>query len=445
MFFTKKDKNDELDFLSLITASRVDDTSRGSRVIIWVIMGFVLCAAIWASFAQVQEIIRGEGKIIPSRHVQVIQSLEGGIVADIPVKAGDIVDQGQVLIKLNNKKFESNLGENTVDLNQMKAKAVRLYAESHGVSFDSAVSALGLGDITPGALADERNLFEKNMAYDFNDAGMIREQIRQIQIRSTELRKRISSLNESLALNRKEMSMTEPLIYSGAASQVDILKLKKEANDITSEIESDRIKIQENDATVAEYTGKLHQVGINSRGSAQKDFNDVMAAIGKTSQTIKGVKDQVDRGQIKSPVKGVVKQLYINTIGGVITPGMDIMEVVPLEDKLVVEAKIKPSDIAFIKTGDKALIKFTAFDFSIYGGLDAVVTYVSPDTTVEDKAVFYTVRLQTDRNYISKNGQKHKIMPGMIVQADIITGKKTVMQYILKPLIKARHDALTEK
>lgn len=445
MFFKKDRNTEELDFLPIETASSVEGTSYKSRMILFAIALFSFCAIVWASFAEVQEVVRGFGKIIPSRHVQVIQSLEGGIVAEIPVKAGDIVDAGQLLIRIDNKRFVSSLGENTVSLGRMKAKAVRLYAESYGANFDEALRKLNFKDIPSDALQEERSLFGKNAAYTSNDASIIREQINQVHIRNKELQERIANLNSALTLTKKEIAMTEPLIYSGAASQVDLLKLKKEANSTQSEIDSARTRIQENNANIAEYSRKLAEVSMNSRSTAQKDFNDIMTEIGKTRETITGVKDQVDRSKITSPVRGVVKQIFTNTIGGVITPGMDIMEVVPLEDKLVVEAKIKPSDIAFIKEGDRALIKLTAYDYSIYGGLHATVTHISPDTTVQEKEVFYSVQLTTDKNSIEKNGKTHRIIPGMVVQTDIITGKKTVMQYILKPIIKTKQSALTER
>jgi adhesin transport system membrane fusion protein len=441
----RKDKNEELDFISISSASLIETSSRKSKIIIWMIMFFVVSAIVWASLAQVDEIVRGVGKIIPSRHVQIIQNLEGGIVSEIFVKPGDIVSQGQKLMKIDNKRYESSLGENTVSVNGFKAKAVRLYAESNMVSFGKALDTLGYSDLSQDLLDNEKSLYDKDIAYLKNDSDMIHEQMNQVQIRNQELASRIESLTESLALTQKEIAMTEPLIYTGAASKVDLLKLRKEHNSTSSEISSSKIRIRENNALIEESRRKLQESEINFRSKAQKEYNQTSSEIEKISETITGYKDQVERSEVLSPVEGIVKQVHINTVGGVIRPGMDIMEIVPIDDNLEVEAKIKPSDIGFIHEGQKALIKFTAFDFSIYGGLEAEVTYVSPDTTVEEKEVYYTVKLETDSNVIVKNGKEHKIIPGMVVSADIITGKKTITDYILKPVLKTKQAAFTER
>lgn len=438
-------KNNELDFISAKSASMLETNSRKSKIIIWLIMLFILCAVAWASLAKVDEIVRGVGKIIPSKHVQIIQNLEGGIVSEIFVKPGDIVETGQKLMKIDNKRNESGLGENTVSMNGLKAKAVRLYAESQGISFDESLKKLGYESLPTGLLNNEESLYIKDMQYLNNDGQMINEQINQVVIRNQELTSRISNLKEGLALTKAEIDMTEPLVYSGAASKIDLLKLQKEHNSTQTEIESAGIKIKENNAAAAEYRKKLQEGQINFRSRAQKEYNETVSEIERVSETITGFEDQVSRSEVLSPVKGIVKQIYVNTVGGVIRPGMDIMEVVPMGDVLEVEAKIKPSDIGFIHEGQKALIKFTAFDFSIYGGLDALVTYVSPDTSIEEKEVYYTVKLETSSNEIIKDGRVHKIIPGMVVSADIITGKKTIMDYILKPVLKTKQAAFSER
>ncbi|MGD9807872.1 MAG: HlyD family type I secretion periplasmic adaptor subunit [Deferribacterales bacterium] len=438
-------KNNELDFISAKSASMLETNSRKSKIIIWLIMLFILCAVAWASLAKVDEIVRGVGKIIPSKHVQIIQNLEGGIVSEIFVRPGDIVEAGQKLMKIDNKRNESGLGENTVSMNGLKAKAVRLYAESQGISFDESLKKLGYESLPTGLLNNEELLYIKDMQYLNNDGQMINEQINQVVIRNQELTSRISNLKEGLALTKAEIDMTEPLVYSGAASKIDLLKLQKEHNSTQTEIESAGIKIKENNAAAAEYRKKLQEGQINFRSRAQKEYNETVSEIERVSETITGFEDQVSRSEVLSPVKGIVKKIYVNTVGGVIRPGMDIMEVVPMGDVLEVEAKIKPSDIGFIHEGQKALIKFTAFDFSIYGGLDALVTYVSPDTSIEEKEVYYTVKLETSSNEIIKDGRVHKIIPGMVVSADIITGKKTIMDYILKPVLKTKQAAFSER
>ncbi|MGE4317746.1 MAG: HlyD family type I secretion periplasmic adaptor subunit [Deferribacterales bacterium] len=441
----KSVKLKEADFISIENASLYETHSKPSRMILWGIILFILSITLWASLAQVDEIVRSSGKIIPSRHVQVIQNLEGGIVANIYVQPGDVVSKGQKLIKIDNKVYETGLGENTVSANGLKARAVRLYAESNGLSMADAQKRLKYMDIPKELFLNETDLYNKDMSALKTDKYIIQEQINQVVIRNQELTSRIKSLKDTLELTNREISMTEPMVYRGAASKVDLIKLKKEYTSTASDIESSQIKMRENTASVQEYRQKLNQKDSEFRSKAQENYNLASADINKLSEKISGFEDQVSRSEVVSPVEGIVKQVYINTLGGVIKPGMDIMEIVPLGDKLEVEAKIKPSDIGFIHEGQKALIKLTAFDFSIYGGLEAVVTHVSPDTTVNEDEVYYIVKLQTDSSVIVKNGIKHKIIPGMIVSADIITGKKSIMSYILKPILKTKQAAFTER
>lgn len=373
-----------------------------SSLFIWIICLGLLVLLIWAWLFKLEEVSTGTGKVIPSSKEQVIQSLEGGILTKLEVKEGEIVEQGQVLAQLDPTRLESNVGESASLLIAAEATAARLRAEVNG---------------TPLVFPESVNI----------DSSLVEEQTALYNSRRFNLQQSLSGLTEALALVEQELKMTAPLVEKGAASEVEVLRLQREANDLRNRMNDIR-----------------NEYFVRSREELAKTKMDVETQ----QQVVRGKSDSLSRAVFKSPVRGVVKEIDVMTIGGVVAQNGKLMTIVPLDEKLLVEARISPRDIAFIHPGQEALVKITAYDYSIFGGLDGKVTVISPDTLrdeVKQDQFYYRVYIRTDTDkLINKAGGEFNITPGMVATVDIKTGEKTVMDYLLKPFNKAK-EALRER
>jgi adhesin transport system membrane fusion protein len=273
----------------------------------------------------------------------------------------------------------------------------------------------------------------------------LKRQIRQKQEQLTEARAKLKNLQKSYALIEEEVKMSEPMVKEGVKSRVDFLKLQREANAIRTEIDSVKSSIPRIRSAISEIRSRIEEAKLEFRGKSEKEMNEALGEMERLTEKIKAFRDSVARTLVRSPVDGVVKKLYVNTIGGVVKPGMDLVEIVPLDKNLIAEVKVSPKDIAFIYPGQKALVKFTAYDYAIYGGLTGRVVGISPDTVTDRKdRTFYIVRIKTDKNYMLHNGKELKIIPGMVVNADIVTGKRTILEYLLKPIVHSKDYIFTE-
>ncbi|MEA1893504.1 MAG: HlyD family type I secretion periplasmic adaptor subunit [Campylobacterota bacterium] len=433
----------DYDFMqSLSSAILVRSPSKISRVIkIWIITIFLFL--LWASFAEIDEITRGDGDVIPYGQNQVIQNLEGGIIESILIKEGEIVKKGQIILKINNAKSISTSKTNEMKFQELEAKRLRLFAEANELDFEALK--------TKDAKLQQQTRLAKEL-YDSNKIEFLAkdkslaEQIMQKKQALKEAKARVKSLEKSLEYVTEEISMTAPMVAEGIKSKVDFLKLKREANGIENDIEAAKLSLPRLESTIAEYRQKRiesKQLFIND---AKKELNEVTAEISRLQTQQVEYSDQVNRSMVKSPVDGIVQKLFINTVGGVIKPGDDLVEIVPTNKKLWIEVKIKPSDIAFIHPGAEAKIKISAYDFAIHGGLIGTVVDISPDTVTDAKDnTFYLIHVQTQKNYLGTKEHPLKIIPGMTAGIDIVTGKKTVMQYILKPILKSKQYVFSER
>lgn len=371
------------------------------RIIPLVSVG-VLAFFIWSYFGVLDEVAVGPGKVTPPSRSQVLQSLEGGIVNGIFVHEGDIVKPRQKLATLDRARFSSMLGEAEAKARALEASAARLEAEINGGEprFSAEVQAI------PGLVERETEL---------------------LRSRRQNLDVATASLRQSLALTRRQRAMTEPLVDLGAANRVEIIQLQRQENELQAKLDSLR---------------NQYVIDANAEYAKTRSELDVV------SQVVGGRRDQLNRTTLISPVRGIVKNLEVTTIGGVIQPGGSLMEIVPLEDELLIEARMSPRDIAFIRPGQPATVKITAYDPSIYGTLDGTVDRISPDTLQDEvnrDQVYYRVYVRTRHSSLrTKDGRDHAIMPGMVATVEIRTGRKTVMQYLLKPINKAK-EAMRER
>lgn len=435
--------DEDLEFIAYAEAAVLEQAPRGGRFILWVVFAFVVAAIVWSAYAPVDQITRGEGKVIPSRQVQVIQNLEGGILAELLVREGDVVNRGQVLLRIDDTRFSSNLREGRLHYLSLLAKSARLRAEAEKLDFAAPAE---VGDERPELVEQERALFESRARELASNLEIARQQLAQRQQELDELKSKRDQLERSHALVDKELTMTKPLVADGAISQVEVLRLEREVNELKGELDATRISIPKAQSRYDEAISKREEVEISFRNEARLELNDVVAELSRLSESNTALEDQVRRTSVASPVHGTIKQIMLNTIGGVIQPGMSLMEIVPLDDTLLVEARVRPADIAFLHPDQHAIVKFSAYDFAIYGGLDAVVEHISADTISDEKGEsFYLVRVRTDRSYLGTDTDPLPIIPGMVGSVDILTGKKTVLSYLMKPVLRARERAFTER
>lgn len=367
-----------------------------THIILWASASFILIAIIWAKFAILDEVTSGEGKVIPSSQIQMIQNLEGGIVDKLFITEGEIVNKGQVLMQIDNTRFKASYKEALEKIDALKMQIVRLNAE----------------------IANKPLVFPELLTKDNEDLAQAEQAL--YESRQEELKQ----LQLALNLADKELAMTRPLIAKGAVSEVEVIRLER---------------------TVNEIKGSITQF----KSKALEQLNKARAELNALEESHMADKDRLTRTTVRSPVRGIIKKIYATTIGGVIQPGMDIIEIVPLDDTLLIEAKIRPADIGFIHPGQEAMVKISAYDFAIYGGLKGKVEQISADTITDEKKQkeesYYLIRVRTDRNYLGTEQHPLPIIPGMLTTVDVLTGKKSVLDYLLKPILKAKQTALRER
>jgi len=396
--------------------------------------------ALWAAFAEIDEVTRGEGKVIPSSHVQIIQSVDGGIVSDILVQEGQTVAQGQVLLRIDPTRFLSSLRENKAQYLALQARAERLKALSEGRPFTPSSE---LVKEVPETVEQERTLYYSSRDGMGANIGIARQQLEQRQQELNEAVYRRDHVTKALELAKKELSVSKPLASSGAVSEMDLLRLEREVVRLSGERSQTLAQIERLNAAIREGRQKINEVDLQFRNQVRVELSEVMGRLGALTEGSSALEDRVKHAEVKSPVRGTVKRLLVNTVGGVVQPGREVVEVVPLDDALMLEARISPKDIAFLRPGQEALVKFTAYDFSIYGGLKAVVEHIGADTVTDERGnVFYVIRVRTVQSKIKGN---LPIIPGMVAQVDVLTGKKTILQYLMKPVLRAKANAMRER
>lgn len=382
-----------------------EDMARQSRFyssVVWLTLAGMTFFFVWAYFATLDEVTVGTGKVTTSIRAQLIESLDGGIVSALLVHEGDIVKKGQILARLDPKRFRSNYGEAAARARALRASSERLRSELTGEPLKFSASTLA----EPALVARERQLYDS---------------------RRRNLNETVANLQESYRLVIAELKMTQPLVAKGAASQVEVIRLQRQASELQGKIDDAR-----------------NQYALRAREEQVKNNADLDAQL----EVMAGKEDQLDRVTMISPVRGIVKDIQVMTVGGVLQPGGKLMEIVPLEDQLLIETRINPRDIAYIRPGLPATVKITAYDSSIYGNLDGTVEIVSPDTLQDEvrrDQYYYRVYVRTKSAELrNKAGRKFPILPGMVASVEIKTGQKTVLDYLIKPLNKVK-EALRER
>lgn len=439
----KDHKKEDLEYMNEVSAASRNDASRLAYLLSFFTVFFLAAFLYWSHYAILDEVTKGEAQVIPSSRVQTIQNLEGGIVSEILVKTGDVVKAGDIVLRIDNSMAESSYREEKTRYNNLRARIIRL---------ESTVSGKRLNfpdDLTKDAKSAVE--FERNQYRVANNAlnaeiSVLESRADQRRQEVGELRSRLNQLEDQLKIIQQEYSMTQPLVRQGVMPQLDLIRLQGQMKDIEGEIRTVKLSIPRAQTAVSETREQMRELRLRMKSEASKELNQVRAELESLAEAMRAGEDRFKRTEVTSPVEGTVKEIFTNSVGGVIQPGQEIMQIVPLNDTLLIEAKIKPADIAFISPQQKAIIKISAYDFSIYGGLNGVVEQIGADTiTDEEGDNFYHVYLRTNQNFIEHKGKRLNIIPGMTASVDILTGQKSVFDYLMKPVLKARNEALRER
>ncbi len=396
-------RSDDIEYVKSARAAVRGDRMKGANVLLFTVVGVIVSFIFWASMAELDEVTKGNGKVIPSSSIQTIQNLEGGIVSEILVTEGSEVKKGEVILRIDDTLSASSYRENLAKSQALEAALARFEAEANGkedIDFPDY-----LWENRPDLVKREQALFEK---------------------RTEELEEQRIVLQRSFMLASDELTMTIPLVQKGIVSRVDQLRLEREVNELE---------------------GKHRELVRGAQRDAMENYNEIKAQVEELKEVLQGREDRVMRTHVRSPVAGTVNKLYMNTIGGVVQGGEPIVDIVPNDETLLIEAKIRPSDIAFLRPGQEATLKFSAYDFSIYGGLKGVVEHISADTIEDevDKQHYYIIKVRNAVGKMMKDGDELPIIPGMVAEVDVLTGQRTVLEYLTKPFHRMRLNSLRER
>ncbi len=434
---------EDLDFIPELEAAARRRGHRFAYMLTLMVFVFFVTFVVWANFAALDEVTRGDATIIPSSKTQVIQNLEGGIMAEIRVREGDIVEAGDILIRIDNTTAQANFRDTRSQYLTLLAQTERLEAEleDREPAFPEEVL-----EQAPEAAEDEAALHRARMAQLGAQKAVLEAQARQRSQEIQEMRSKQRQLSQSLGLAREERAITKPLVLKNLMPKTDLLRIEREIAQLEGELRTVKLTIPRLEQAAQEAKQRVNELTLTTKAQISNELNDAKAELKSVTQLLMAGEDRVVRTEVRSPVRGTIKEIKHNTVGGVIRPAEDILEIVPLDDTLLVEAQIRPADIAFLRPGQEAMIKVTAYDFSIYGGLTAQLENISADTIKDENGEsFYRVYLRTDRNTLAHQGRELPIIPGMTATVEILTGQKTVLDYLLKPILKARDRALRER
>jgi len=431
------------EFMDDVRQSTLRGAHPAANVMIWALISLFICFLVWASFAELDEVTSGQGKVIPSGQVQIVESFEGGIIEKILVAEGDIVEVGQPMVIIDDTSAASSFSEKMTRLYTLQVSIARLKAMVNNVEPQYPREII---EKAPHIIDSEHALYLSKVSEMRSAIEVLQRQVEQRQQDLKEIITREQQMSRDYALSKKELEMTKPLLAEGVVSEVELLRVERQANQALGEKESAELAIPRAEASIKEAQSRLQETVTRYRSELLKEAGEKKEEFERLSNIITAVEDQVDRTTIRSPVRAAVNRVLVNTVGGVIDQGMEIVELIPLEDTLLVEAQIKPQDIAFLRPNQEAKVKITAYDFSVYGDLPANLVYISADTVQDERGnPFYHIRVRTSKNYLGTEQNKLEIMAGMVASVDILTGKKTVLDYILKPFKKTLGTAMRER
>jgi len=420
---------------------------RSASIIVLIVIAMLASFTVWASQTQIDEIARGNGRVIPATRTQTIQATEAGVVKEIAVQIGQVVKEGQLIIRLDDTTTASDLGEVEARARALKARVARLRAEEAGLWEEGFICPPDVADTAPSICENEERLLAARRAGFKNTQGVLQQRLLQRQKELDEANANLDRLQGSLEISTRELKLIEPMAERRLVAETELIRAQRAINDLSGEINALNEMIPRLQGAISEAELQLKELGLQFRQEALTQKTDVLAELSVLEESARGELTRVSRTDIRSPVDGIINTMEINTIGSFVQPGAAVAEVVPTSEELLVEARISPRDVAFVVPGQPALVKITAFDFSIYGGLEGEVVNISSDSIVDQKTgePYFEVRVKTDSSQLQKGADTFNITPGMICSVDIMTGRKTILHYLLKPINKARQEAFTER
>jgi len=428
------------DWASDADLGRLQQEPLRARMLLRATFLVLLALIVWAGFAEIDEVTRGEGRVIPTSQLQIVQSVDGGVVEAIHVREGQEVAAGDLLLRVDPTRFMSSLLESRAEYLALRARAARLEALVQDVDFVVPEEVLVEA---PDIAEQERRLYLSSREELEAQLSIARDQLDQRRQELNEARSRRDQAAHGLSLVVQELNATRPLLESGAVSEVEILRLERDASRLRGERGQADAQVSRLESAIVEATRRIKETELNVRNRQRQELLDTMSRFSSLIEGSRALEDRVRHAEIRSPVRGTVSRLLVNTVGAVVQPGKEVVEIVPLDDALILEVRILPKDIAFIRPGQEVMVKFTAYDFAIYGGLEAVVEHIGADTITDERGnAFYIIRVRTRESSL---GEGLPIIPGMVADVDILTGKKTILAYLLKPVLRAKANALTER
>lgn len=417
------------------------------RLTLYVFGALIITFVVWASLTQVEEVSRGVGKVIPVSKTQIIQSSEPGIVQDIAVQIGQVVKRGDLLISLDDTMTTSSLGEAKARARSLRAQVTRLELEQRSDFNAEFPCPAEVAEFAMEVCENEARLLRARAETYDNKHSVLEERYQQRLREIAETRENIARLQTNLEITRQEEAILTPIVARKLAAKTDLLRVQKEVADTEGQLKLLAETLGRTERAANEAQLQVAELKLQTQQEALAAKTEALSQLSVIEETIRGAESRVSNTEIRSPVDGIVNTLEVNTVGAYVNAGAVVAGIVPTSDELLVEARLSPSDVAFVRPGQHALIKITAYDFTIYGGLDGVVENVSADSLVDqDKGeAYYQVRVRTTAAALEKDGNSYAISPGMVASVDIITGKKSILAYLLKPIIKARTEALRER
>ena len=415
-----------------------------NRILIYAIIAFVISFVFWANEATLDEVARGQGQVVPSSEIQIVESLEAGLIEDILVGEGDMVKAGQIVLRLKNTQARADLESKLSKFYSLRARAERLKAEAAGaeeLEFSEQLIANA-----PKSVNEELQAFLANQKNIETQLDIFDRQIRQKQQEVSETRSRIRDIESVMDVSQDEYDILSQLVERGSASKVELMQLDRSLKEQKAELNALRLSLPRLNEAVQEIRARKEDVISEAKAKAQQERAVTMQEVSSLQKTIEGLEDRQVRTELRSPVSGVIKDVLVSSVGEVVKPGEELLQIVPEDDQLLIETRIRPSDIAFLRPGQRAVVQVTAYDFSIYGGLIGEVVGISADTiTDQEGQTFYRVKIKTSESKIRQKGEVLPIIPGMIATVDIVTGERTVMQYIMNPILRTMNTAFREQ
>lgn len=432
----------ETDFMSDLHAAEHMKPHEASIIFLVSICVFVALFFIWAAVSKVEILVRGQGQVVPTSEVQVVQSLEGGILQELLVSEGQRVQKGQILLRISDVMFSSEKGGAEAQSIGLRAKKARLEAEANGREF---IMPPDIIEKAPQIAANEKSLYESRQQELKNAIGIIEQKIASASAQIAEAKAQVSRLSSSAGLLQQELKITRDMVAQKAVPKLEEIRLSRELNDVQGQLRANQEKIVGLEADLSSAKQQKKDQDDKFRSQALGELNAIETDIARLGESLKSIGDRVSRAEIRSPVDGIVNRVALKTIGGVIEPAQQLMEIVPMDEKLKIVAKVIPSDIAFLEVGQPVNVKITAYDPQRYGSLKGELVRIGASSVNDrDGNIFFEIEVRTDKNYMGSDQRPLPITPGMVAMTEVVTGRRTILEYLAKPFAQAKDKALTE-